>query len=193
MWQAACYRLRMGLEPYLPVGVGFDALDELDHVDWSNLRHAYGQGVVGADLHGDVERALRLIEEDSRGALNEGLWSSLCHQGTVYEASAFAVPFLASVASGNVSAELRKDLAILIGCIAIGGSDVSPNGMQEGSYGDGVDALIRDTISRCEGHFQSIERLEPSLGPLMAAIRLVSAHPSAENREAAMRLIDPED
>ena len=27
--------------PYQPNGTGFDALDELDHVDWSRLQHAY--------------------------------------------------------------------------------------------------------------------------------------------------------
>ncbi len=183
----------MGLEPYLPVGVGFDALNELDDVSWSRLRHAYGQGVVGTDLYGDVARSLTLLREDSRSALNEGLWSSLCHQGTVYEASAFALPFLASVASGSVPAELRTSLTVLIGCIAIGGSEVSPSGTQQGSYGEGVDVLVRETISRCEGYLSSIARLDPSLAPLVAAIQLVTAYPSHANREAAMQLIDPEE
>ena len=32
--------------PYQPNGTGFDALDELDQVDWSRLEHCYGKGVV---------------------------------------------------------------------------------------------------------------------------------------------------
>ena len=179
-------------EPYLPVRVGFEALAELDRVDWSSLSHAYGRGVVGEDISGDVARSLALIREDSCRALVDGLWSNVCHQGTVYEATAYALPFIAAIAAGDVPFESRSLLVALLGDIAVGGSHVAPGGSYAGSFGEGVDLLIRDTVRRCEGYLAHIEEAEPAKAPLIAAIRLVTAEPSDDNRQAVLDLIDPE-
>ena len=183
----------MRVKPYLPTRVGFDALTELDHVSWSTLHHAYGQGVVGEDVSGDVARCLVLLRDDPATALSgEGLWSNVCHQGTVYEASAYALPFIAAVAAGCVPAELRSLLASLLGFIAVGGSYVAPRGSSAGSHGEGVDVLIRETVGRCDEYLASIERADEELALLIAAVRLVTADPSEQNRQAAYDLIDPE-
>ena len=60
----------------------------LDDIDWHQLEHAYGP----AD---DVPGWLRSLasQENESNALTH-LSLSLCHQGTVYSASAFAVPYL---------------------------------------------------------------------------------------------------
>jgi hypothetical protein len=180
-------------EPYLPTRTGFDALTELDHVDWTTLEHAYGVGVVTEEgLAGDVARSLALLRDDPETAL-EGLWSNVCHQGTVYEASAYALPFVAAVAAGDVPTELRSWLASLVGEIAVGGSFVAEDGSHAGSYGEGVDTLIRETVVRCDEFLASIERSDPALAPLLAAVRVVNADPSDENREAVLLLLDPDE
>src|SRR5262245_16950697 len=68
-------------------------LEELAAIDWHAVEHAYGP----AD---DTLRHLRaLLAEDDNAfehSLDE-LWASICHQGSVYEASCAAVPFLIEI------------------------------------------------------------------------------------------------
>ncbi len=85
--------------PYQPKETGLDALDELDQVDWNRLQHAYGNGVVSLEgsntslgIAGDVARSLATLRDDPSFAIGDGLYSNVCHQGTVYEATAYAVP-----------------------------------------------------------------------------------------------------
>ena len=176
---------------YLPTRVGLDALAEVGHVDWSTLHHAYGQGVVGTGLSGDVARALALLGDDPERALNDGLWSNICHQGTVYEATAYALPFIAAVAAGDVSADIRSALSTLLGDIAINGSYVAPGASDSGSWDKGVNTLIQQTLTRCDPFLDSIEKVDRKSGPLVAAIRLLAADPSDENREKVDDIIVP--
>jgi tetratricopeptide (TPR) repeat protein len=62
----------------------------LDEVDWPHLQHAYGPA-------GDTPRHLRLLlsgDEVVRNDAWNALFGSIWHQGTVYTATAAAVPFL---------------------------------------------------------------------------------------------------
>jgi hypothetical protein len=179
--------------PFMPTRLGFDALSELDRVDWSTLHHAYGYGVVGDVLSGDVARSLALLREDPVTALRHGLWSNVCHQGTVYEATAYALPFIAAVAAGDVPDDLRSELAALLGDIAISGSYVAPGGSHAGSYGEGVDVLLRQTMTRCDGYLATLEQVDREFAPLAASIRLVTADPSDENRQAVENIVDPDE
>ena len=89
---------------------GRDVLDGVDDVPWGDLRHAYG----GA---GDVPALLRALGS-GRGEAEEavqGLFGSLCHQGTVYSATPYAVPFLARIAAAGDHGSLVLEL---LGCIA---------------------------------------------------------------------------
>jgi hypothetical protein len=63
---------------------------DLDQVDWSSARHAYGSA---SDVPALLRAALSLLQDDRETALM-ALFGELCHQGSVYEASALAVPFL---------------------------------------------------------------------------------------------------
>ena len=76
-------------------------LDGLDAVPWHELHHAYG---TADDVPGFL-RDLAAGSEPIRQRAIDALFGSLDHQGTVYEASAFAVPFLA-----NIAAEPRTPL-----------------------------------------------------------------------------------
>jgi hypothetical protein len=83
-------------------------LDGVDDISWADLQHAYGP----AD---DVTELLQaLLSGDADEALDE-LFSSLCHQGSVYSASVYAVPFLARIAAAGIGA---AGVLGLLGCIA---------------------------------------------------------------------------
>jgi hypothetical protein len=69
-------------------------LEGLDALPWHELHHAYGT----ADKVPGLLRDLAAGSEATRERAIDELFGSLDHQGTVYEASPFAVPFLAAIA-----------------------------------------------------------------------------------------------
>jgi hypothetical protein len=65
-------------------------LEGLDDINWQRLEHAYGQA-------SDVPELIRNLTSpapDIREQAQERLRSTIWHQGTVYEATAYAIPFL---------------------------------------------------------------------------------------------------
>ena len=91
-------------------------LDRLDDVPWQSLRHAYGPA-------GDVPvmlRALAMSGEQQEGALSD-LFGTIWHQGTIYEASSYAVPFLVELAM-EPTVTRRDEILGLIGSLAAGNS-----------------------------------------------------------------------
>jgi hypothetical protein len=65
-------------------------LEGLDRIDWSKLKHAYGEASDVPELIRDLLSKERDVR---RNAIYE-LFGNIWHQGTVYEASSYAVPFL---------------------------------------------------------------------------------------------------
>ncbi|MGI5243781.1 hypothetical protein [Dactylosporangium sp. CA-139066] len=86
--------------------------DDVATVDWAALTHAYGP----AD---DVPGLLRDLAAGSRQALSE-LYGTIWHQGTVYEATAHAVPLLIRIL--DAPAAPAADVLGLLGSIAEGTS-----------------------------------------------------------------------
>ncbi|MER6533124.1 hypothetical protein ACWDE0_02425 [Streptomyces sp. 900105755] len=93
----------------------------LDQTDWSRLHHAYGSAedipALLRDLASPVEKTAAEAEQE--------LWSSIVHQGTVYSATAPAVPFLARLADRLLAAAragsyARDASAVLKACVALG-------------------------------------------------------------------------
>lgn len=65
-------------------------LDDLDKVKWDQLSHAYGKAT-------DVPDLLRALASDQKEVWDKAISQLFCniwHQGTVYEATAYAIPFL---------------------------------------------------------------------------------------------------
>ena len=91
-------------------------LEQLDSIDWASLGHAYGSAE-------DVPHQLRsLLSEDveiRKEALYE-LFGNIHHQGTVYEASSYAIPFLVEILD-DPNCQVKDDIILLLACIA-GGS-----------------------------------------------------------------------
>ncbi|GAX58136.1 hypothetical protein [Streptomyces olivochromogenes] len=85
---------------------------ELDNVQWHTLTHAYGS----AEDVPELIKALYQGDEETAGEAIYELYGNIHHQGTVYPASAPAVPFLAHAvhhASGR-----REELLILLATLA---------------------------------------------------------------------------
>jgi HEAT repeat protein len=102
-------------------------LDGLAEIPWRDLSHAYGSaedvpGLLRAIASGDDEAADDAVHE---------LFGNIWHQGSVYEATGYAVPFLARMAAAGLAS---RDLAQLLGCIAESGDDWSaaPGGARAG-------------------------------------------------------------
>jgi hypothetical protein len=72
-------------------------LEGLDAVPWNNLTHAYGTA-------GDVPELIRAVtsaDESTRRKAWHSLYGNLWHQGTIYEATAHAVPFFIELAGST--------------------------------------------------------------------------------------------
>lgn len=96
-----------------------EAVDDLDRIPWKDLTHAYGS----ADDVPDLLRALRTASPDLQGE-ESPLWQlfgNIWHQGTIYEATAYAVPFLIEIAA-NARTPDRPGVLALLGEIAKGSS-----------------------------------------------------------------------
>ncbi|MFB7534221.1 hypothetical protein ACFC0C_39610 [Streptomyces sp. NPDC056178] len=89
---------------------------DVDAQPWAELQHAYGSAA-------DVPDRLRALAGDDGEAASEAvseLYGSILHQGSVYEATARAVPYLARLAGAGYRTE---DLLALLGGIAESGDD----------------------------------------------------------------------
>ncbi len=90
-------------------------LDTLDDAPWPDLTHAYGSAEeVPAQL-----RALLSPDTDARKQARSQLYDTLVPQGTRFEASAHAVPFLLELADDPSTPE-RAELLELLVALAIG-------------------------------------------------------------------------
>jgi hypothetical protein len=90
-------------------------LEGLDAIDWSSLTHAHGP----ADDVPGLLRSLRSQDADVRLQASAALHETIWHQGSVYPASAAAVPFLLELLTDPGTAEPEYAVALL-GCIATG-------------------------------------------------------------------------
>jgi len=140
-------------------------LEELDRVDWARLGHAYGPAV---DVPDQI-RALRSPEADVRRKARGKLYGNIFHQGTRYEATAYAVPFLLEILAAADSAD-RSDLIGLLTAVAVGYDESwLPDGLPIAEHrraAVGGDILLAaaphpgdDDFDEDEGDFRYIESL----------------------------------
>ena len=90
-------------------------LEGLDNIDWSRLQHAYG---TAEDVPGLI-RALLSDDMAIRDVAVYELFGNIYHQGTVYEASAHAIPFLIELMESPPTPD-RASIACLLASIANG-------------------------------------------------------------------------
>jgi hypothetical protein len=94
------------------------SLRGLDDVPWSELTHAYGSA---SDVPGHI-RSLLSPDASKRADAFRELFASICHQGTVYEATVHALPFLIELLRDTTISD-RDTLALLVARIAAGGGN----------------------------------------------------------------------
>jgi hypothetical protein len=90
-------------------------LEQLSSITWSELSHAYGSAE-------DVPQLLRDLaspDEQLRSRAQGTLYTNIYHQGTVYQGSAYAVPFLLELLREETVPE-REELLILLAYLAQG-------------------------------------------------------------------------
>lgn len=174
---------------HVPSSVGCAALAELYRVPWEVLAHAYGTGPCGPGLDFDVAAALRSLgDDDALDEAADALFSNICHQGTIYEATAYAVPFLAAlVADAGLAAHRIAVLGTLLGSIAVASSYDAPHGSHAGSWGVGVGPLTRDAFRASRGHLAAAAEHNPSLAALVELL-LAMVERDAPDPAAAARL-----
>ena len=97
---------------------------------WSELHHAYG----AAD---DVPDMLEQLGGGNLEDVMGDLYSTICHQGTVYTASYAAVPHLAKIAGATQDPDQRAEILTLLGSI-VAGADASQ-----------IPADLRDDYEAC--------------------------------------------
>ncbi|MEW1910948.1 HEAT repeat domain-containing protein [Kitasatospora sp. NPDC085895] len=109
----------------------------LDDIDWASLEHAYGPA-------GDVPDQLRALcgeGRDDRGRALHALYGNIFHQGSRYQASAFAVPFLARMAADRSRRGRAQALELMSG-LAIGYDEAHlPDGVAVAAWRRGVEDL----------------------------------------------------
>ncbi|MFE2597118.1 hypothetical protein ACFXCZ_11540 [Streptomyces sp. NPDC059396] len=99
---------------------------DLDAQPWADLQHAYGSA---ADVPGLLRGLASEDEEEGSEALDE-LYGSIFHQGSVYDATARAVPYLVRLAAAGVQS---MDLLVLLGGIAEGEHERGPSESEPGA------------------------------------------------------------
>jgi hypothetical protein len=90
-------------------------LGTLDEIDWTHLRDAYGPA------HAVPIRLRELLsnDADTRQFAIEQLGMGICYQGSVSEATAYAVPFLLEILR-SAAIQDKDDILMLLGSIAYG-------------------------------------------------------------------------
>ena len=181
--------------PYVPVAVGHAALEELERVAWSELAHAYGTGRVESSSSGDVQASLRLLGKRDRDCFADGLralYSNVHHQGTIYEASAHAVPFLAAFAAGDVWVGFARGVATLLAHVAIASSFETTDGTSAGSFGEDVADNTRAAFRASARHLEQMVARQPGLAELERAMAAVvrAAPPRRSQLEKLTELIE---
>jgi hypothetical protein len=116
--------------------------DDLDAIDWGRLTHAYGEaGNVPAML-----RALASEDRDTRENALDGLFWTIHHQGTIYDATAPAVPFLLGLVA-RPEVRDRHRILDLLEAIAGGYGYVQVHGRYDSPATQGTEEF-RQTLAR---------------------------------------------
>lgn len=178
---------------FVPTRTGAAALDELAQAPWDRLKHAFGAGpLIYMGYPFDVAASLRDIVADDPEKAEEALlsfWDTLCHQGTIYEASAWAIPFLIAFLV-DVDADDPRGVAVaglLASISAAACLPEPPHGSQAGAWGRGVRALTRGALAASFPHLEELRRRQPRQEALVSLLQ-AAARLTGDDQELARQL-----
>ena len=83
-------------------------------IDWATVQDAYGSAAAVPGL------LARAVNSPNDSGVWSDLWSRLCHQGTVYQASFLAIPTLAATARAGPATAYSQPLNLLAAIAASG-------------------------------------------------------------------------
>ena len=85
-------------------------LERIDHIDWTSLMHAYGSA---ADVPNDI-RNLTSSDKEVRDKALYNLYGNIFHQGTRYQATPCAIPFLYELVADESVEDRHKIISLLV-------------------------------------------------------------------------------
>ena len=90
-------------------------LEGIDNIDWSNLKHAYG------DASDVPENILNLVNPDNekREKAYFKIYGNIFHQGSRYEATPYAIPFIYELIKTEPVPDKHKLIYLLVN-LAVG-------------------------------------------------------------------------
>ncbi len=155
-------------------------LEQLASINWSTLSHAYGPAE-------DVPQLLRDLtspDEQKRGHALGTLYTNIYHQGTVYQASAYAAPFLIELAQQEAVLE-RDEILVLLAHLAQGNTYHRQHWhfySEERRRDPTIQAELEEGIFWVEKTYEAVAAGLPLYASLLA-------HPDAKIRMAAPRVL----
>ncbi|MGC5307663.1 hypothetical protein [Micromonospora zamorensis] len=105
-------------------------LDGLDDIDWARLGHAYG---AADDVPGQL-RALLSSDSATRDEALGELYTNVFHQGSRFEASAYAVPFLLELLADPATPDPAAVLGLLSALVVGYDEGFLPEGFPVAEY-----------------------------------------------------------
>lgn len=150
-----------------------DPLAGLDEVPWHELRHAYGNAA-------NLPRLLRAVATGDKDA-DEELATSIVHQGTIYDSTAYAVPFVLALLRQASDTDHRMWLLVTLAQVARGRSWAET----QGGSSEGVQEGRAWTLAARDALRRGV--------PLFLAILGDESHSAREYAFAAVARLRPED
>ena len=156
-------------------------LDGLEEIDWHSLQHAYGP----AD---DVPHLLRLLlssDGEVRDSAWQELYGNIWHQGDVYEATSYAVPFLIRMLESEEALD-RDSILAFLQAVATGEAWLS----EDHTWMEPVLAEQgRDFQAEIERARRYASRAHEAVGVGLHSYHAHLGHPTPAVREAACALV----
>lgn len=117
------------------------ALDGIDKINWAELTHAYGP----AEDVPDLLKALASDDQAQREHAFYELYGNIFHQGTRYQATPKAIPFIFNILESQESAEARIELIHLLISLGLGYTEsFLPHGFSPREVREQVKLIIEE-------------------------------------------------
>src|SRR5262245_10102626 len=178
-------------------------LDALDQIKWDQLSHAYGKAT-------DVPNLLRALASDKKEVWDNALYQlygNIWHQGTVYQATAYAVPFLIELLN-EPAVVCKTEILALLQALASGSSYLDAHQDMDWYHNEGktegfkvemrreldwVRAAHVAVLEGTPGYLRLLSHSEPSVRAMVPYLLGNCAERMAEIEPALRRRVVTED
>jgi hypothetical protein len=113
---------------------------DIHNIPWSDLKHAYGNADDVPGLLMDLVHE----DEDARQSAIYKLFGNVWHQGTIYEATSYVVPYLVKLLKSSQTPN-RNSVAGLFAAIANGSGYLEVHTKPDSAYGENWQDIISDS------------------------------------------------